>query len=445
MQARAQMFKFGNKTVRNSLQSRLIMGVFWSAGLKVANTLMSLVIGIVLARYLGPDKFGVYTYIFAVVTIIGLPTKAGLPSLLVRETAKYQLNQNWPMLRGLLLASNGFAMLAACAAIVYIVRFWENSSSVEINAFFWALLLLPIVAFGNLREATLRGLRNVVAGQIPEMLLRPGFILIFIFTAISHQVTVDVELAVKYNALAAFLAFVVGAILLARALPLQVRQCRADFQPKIWLKSLVPLSLFSGMQVLNGAVSIAILGQLSNMMDVGLFRVALQGAELVAFGLSIFSIVLGPHVARLYEKKDMAKLQRILTLSTRASLAVALSAVALLVVNGELLLQMIFGAEYTSAYRALIVLCIGQMINAATGPVAILLNMSGHENETVKGIAVNLVINVSMCVLLIPLYGHLGAAVAATISFSIYNAIITWAAYRKTGINTFIVGKKFKG
>jgi len=39
----------------------------------------------------------------------------------------------------------------------------------------------------------------------------------------------------------------------------------------------------------------------------------------------------------------------------------------------------------------------------------------------------------------------LGAAVAATISFSIYNAIITWAAYRKTGINTFIVGKKFKG
>lgn len=443
------MFKFGKKTDRNSLRSRLLMGVFGSAGLKVANTIIALVIGIVLARYLGPESFGVYTYIFAVVTIIGLPTKAGLPALLVRETAKYQLNQSWSLLRGLLLASNGFviiySILAACAAIVYIVWFWGNSSGVENNAFLWALLLLPLIAFGNVRAATLRGLRKVIVSQVPEMLLRPGLLLIFLFITLSQQDTVDVELAIKYNVIAAFLAFVVGALLLARALPLEVRQCKADFHANIWLKSLLPLSMFSGMQVLNGTLSIAILGQLSNMTDVGLFRVAFQGAELVAFGLTVINIVLAPHVARLYANNDMAKLQRILTLSARASLTVAFLAVILLVINGKLLLQVVFGTEYSSAYATLIVLCLGQIINAATGPVAMLLNMSGHEKETVKGIALNLIINVCLCVILIPHYGHMGAAIAATISFSIYNAMIAWAAYRKTGLNTFIVGKQFKG
>jgi O-antigen/teichoic acid export membrane protein len=43
---------------------------------------------VLLARMLGAEGYGIYAYAFALVTLLAMPAKAGLPQLVVRETAR---------------------------------------------------------------------------------------------------------------------------------------------------------------------------------------------------------------------------------------------------------------------------------------------------------------------------------------------------------------------
>ena len=69
-----------------------------------------------------------------------------------------------------------------------------------------------------------------------------------------------------------------------------------------------------------------------------------------------------------------------------------------------------FGAEYSAAYLPLVILSIGQLVNAGTGSVAYLLNMSGHEQDTMRVYFVAALVNAVLNFILVPKYGMFGAA-----------------------------------
>jgi O-antigen/teichoic acid export membrane protein len=157
--------------------------------------------------------------------------------------------------------------------------------------------------------------------------------------------------------------------------------------------------------------------------------VAVSIATLVAFGLQAVTMVVAPHFARLYTQNDMARLQRLVTLSARAILAVALPVVLVLVLFGEPLLRLIFGEEYSGGYTPMAILAGGQLVNAAIGSVGVLLNMTGHERETARGVAIAAAANVALNLLLIPPFGLNGAALATALSMTLWNLVL-WQAVR---------------
>ena len=57
-------------------------------GIKVGNLFLSLMVGIVLARVLGPAEYGVYSYIMAISGLLIIPAQFGFPTLVTREVAK---------------------------------------------------------------------------------------------------------------------------------------------------------------------------------------------------------------------------------------------------------------------------------------------------------------------------------------------------------------------
>ena len=54
----------------DGLRSQLIRGALGSAGIQVVNRLLALVLGVVLARALGPESYGVYVYAFAIMSLL---------------------------------------------------------------------------------------------------------------------------------------------------------------------------------------------------------------------------------------------------------------------------------------------------------------------------------------------------------------------------------------
>jgi O-antigen/teichoic acid export membrane protein len=66
-----------------------------AAGVILISRGLVMVSGIIYARYLGPEQFGLYSFALAIIAMATLPVIAGLPQLLVREIANYHLEKNW--------------------------------------------------------------------------------------------------------------------------------------------------------------------------------------------------------------------------------------------------------------------------------------------------------------------------------------------------------------
>ena len=167
-----------------SLRTELVRGTVGSFGLKVINAFLNLALSIFLARTLAPEGYGIYAFAFSVMTLLAVPVQLGLPTLLVREVARYQYAAQWGLLRGILQRANQAVLLlslviglAAAGAAGWLM---EGMDAVQRATLGWALLLLPLGAFNRLREAALQGLRQVVMGQLPEQVLLPVVLLVLL-------------------------------------------------------------------------------------------------------------------------------------------------------------------------------------------------------------------------------------------------------------------------
>jgi len=67
----------------------------------------------------------------------------------------------------------------------------------------------------------------------------------------------------------------------------------------------------------------------------------------------------------------------------------------------------------------------------------VLLNMTGNESVMARGLALAAALNVIMNLVLIPLFGIVGAALATALSITIFNLMMWNAAMRLLRINTF--------
>lgn len=420
-----------------SLRTELVRGTVGSFGLKVINALLNLALSIVLARILAPEGYGIYAFAFSVMTLLAVPVQLGLPALLVREVACYQYAAQWGLLRGILERANQAVLLlslviglAAAWAVWWLM---EGMDAVQRATLGWALLLLPLGAFNRLREAALQGLRQVVMGQLPEKVLLPVVLLVLL--GIVHLIAgLTPSLAMALYCAAAASAFLAGAIMLLRALPAEVRTVQPQYDSRTWARSVLPLSLLVGLHIINGQTGIFMLGLLATKEDVGLYRVAFSGAALVIFALSAVNAVLAPHIARLHRAGDMVKLQRMVTQSARLTFISALPVAGIFIIFGTPILGFVFGEAYYGAYIPLIVLCIGQLVNASFNSVSLLLIMTRHEQESLKCLAISVIANVALNAMLIPFLAAGGAAFATSASLIIWRLTLAIVVRKKLRI-----------
>ncbi len=425
------------------LSTELIFAAAASLGIKAGGMILGLLLAVILARNLGTEGYGVYSYVFSLVSLIAIPAQIGLPNLLVRETAKIQVNEEWALMRGLwrwaTLSVVVVSLLLAVIALTLGALFSGQFSSIQLATFAFGLMLVPLVALGNLRDAALRGLRRIVMGQLSESILRPGILIVLLLVAALYlsPETLSPSFAMGLHVVAAAISFVIGAFLLWKMRPAELAVGpEPKYTSRVWLAAALPLALVTGMQLINQNTDIIMLGYFENVEQVGIYKVAVIGSSLVAFGLQAITMATMPHFARIYAQGEMEKLQRLVTLSARVVLLLTLPIVILYVLFGDVVLLYVFGAEYISGWQPLVILSAGQLINALMGSVAALLTMTGHERDTVRGVAVAAIVNVILNFILIPLFGMYGAAVATALSFVVWNLILWSSVRRRLGIES---------
>lgn len=317
----------------------------------------------------------------------------------------------------------------------------EPLAGKKLVTFAWALALVPLITLGTLRGAALRGLQRVIAGQLPEFLIRPGLLVIFLAAgALFLGGQLSSPQAMILYVLASALAFGAGAWLLWRETPEGVRRAAPSYENRAWLLSTLPLAFISSMQLVNNQASILLQGFYLPDAQIGIFRVAAQISVLASFGLAAINLVVAPRFASLYAQSNLARLQRLVTQTARVILGFNLLVTIGFSILGKPFLRIVFGAPYLSAYLPLLILLGGQLVNSAAGSVGVLLNMTGHETATARGMAVAALSNVILNLILIPPLGIVGSALATAISLTAWNVILWWAVRKRLGINSLAFG-----
>lgn len=420
----------------DGLRGQLLRAGIGSIGIKIGSTGLNLAVAAALARFLGAEEFGVYSFIFALVSILAIPAQMGLPNLVVRETAKAHKADRWEMIKGLwrwsslIAGSMSLALIAAASACAFI--FAGYFTRVQLSTFAWALALIPLVALGNLRGAALRGLRYVVQGQLPEFILRPFFLIVLTNGFWLWQpINFDAADAMMLHFCAAAAAFAVGAMLLFSVSSAKTRRCGfAEYDQRNWLRAMLPLAAFTGIYIININLGQVAVGLLSNQQEVGFLRIAQQGATLISFTMAATNMIIAPHVARLFLDGAQKPLQTLLTYNARINFLFSCFVFFTYLLFGKSILSYIFGEDFIHAYALLLVLSIGQMCNSFASSNDVLLNMTGHERSATKGVFWGTLTNVAVSVLLVPSMGALGAAIASSLSLVVWNAYL-WLQSRK--------------
>ena len=72
----------------SSMREKIVRNLFWSVFGKVVTLLGSLFVGIVVARYLGPEQYGLMNYVISYVFLFQVISTFGLDNIEIREEAK---------------------------------------------------------------------------------------------------------------------------------------------------------------------------------------------------------------------------------------------------------------------------------------------------------------------------------------------------------------------
>lgn len=421
-----------------SIRSELLRGGAGSAVIKLTNRLLMLLLGILLARTLKAEGYGVYAYAFAIMGLLMVIAEVGMPTLLMREVSANKSRSKWGILRGALIHGCQLVTLIATGVTVIglgVLWLMADGLSQDTKATtLFMLLALPLAALAKTVASAIRGLHHVIVGLTVEMLLRPLLVLMLIVSGFLVMPELrEPQYAMAAQLGAALIALVIAVFLLGHYLSLEGRDQPASFADRSWMKGAFPFTLIGGAGLINNQADIIMLGWFRSAADVGIYSVAAQGAIFVVLLLNSVGSAASPYFADLYATSNIQSLRKSYYFVRRYIFLATLPIAGTLVFYGGDIAGLIFGPEFYSARLPLALLSMGYLINISFGPVGHLLQMSNFESVTAKVLGTTAVLNLTLNFMLIPPYGSAGAAIATSVSVSLYHGVLRYIVFKRIG------------
>jgi O-antigen/teichoic acid export membrane protein len=419
------------------IKSNFLRSAAGTVVMQGTSAVLMLVLGLVLARTLGETNFGAYEYTETWVEVLMLFGMLGFDRLLIRQVAVFESSDAYGNLWGLLryawrriLISSVILAVSMVLAVSTFFLFVDQSprdnSHLLLVTFTLGMLIVPVRTLLKFNQGTLQGLQRTALAYLADFVLRPALLLLFIWLLVDTAPE-----AIIAHLIASVVALLVSGSLVMYFLPGREVSPTNDTR---WVKFTWPFMVISGFNLLNIRGGSIIVGLVSDLETVALYGVAVRVAWVVVLMLTATSAVAAPRIARLYQAGDMQSLQQFISTSTRFIALLTLPVAGLLIIFGDHIL-MLFGPGFVDAHGALVVLCMGQIVNAATGFVGWIMMMTGNERRMMRVLMVTVGVHMVLLTGLTPLLGATGAALATAFVNALTNIWLTIVVYRRIGLN----------
>lgn len=416
----------GKFSLRHFISKRYFTNLSWLALEKLIRMSMQLVVGILVARHLGPGLFGMLSYALSIVAVISPIATLGLDSIVVRNLV------NFPHEKDALLGT-AFWLKFLAAFLLFIVLaifYWISSANEE-------RLLVFIIASGLIFQSFCVIDFYFQSLVLSKYVVRVQVIQVFISSGLKLML-IGFNMPIVWFAIVAFTDMVVLAVGLAVLYLYVDKSIGWRFSSDI-AKSLVrdswPLMFSSIVISIYMKIDQIMVRSILGVDDVGYYAAAVRICETPYFLPMIICSSIFPLIieARIKDVKDYNKrFEQLYCLMIWLALIITIPAVF----SSKWLIEILFGSEFAPAADVMDVYFWANVfvfIGVASGRWYIIENL---QRIRMLNTAVGAMVNVILNLFLIPQFGIEGAAWASIISFSVA-AFFMDALYIRTRPNFF--------
>lgn len=434
-------FADGDRSPRpKSLQPDELATLASGASTGVAGVLagrgVDLVNQVVLARLLGPALFGVYSLGWTVLRISGLMAPLGLDAGVVYFASRYGDDRR--RFKGVVFASFalGVGGGALIGCLVWVAAPWLAVSvfgEPDLTGVLRGLsLALALLAGLRVAASATRISQRIQYSVYAELIGQPAanLVLFLILFVMGERLMGAVAACTASYGMALLLALYYLFRLFPDALSSRTRPL---FSAGPLIDFSLPVAFAGTMLSLNGWVGRLLVGYFRPAAEVGIFQASSQAS--VLFGLIVigFNSILVPTIADLHRCEKWQMLDELFKVSTKWVLYLSIPPFLVIAFLPRELMTVLYGTRYESGAVPLLILSLGQLVNAATGAVGSMLAMTGHQSELLKISVSALAVNVVLSGVLIPRFGLAGAATATACAVAGVNfgaVLLAWRSIR---------------
>ena len=424
--------------IRLLLQHKLNRDIAWTIGSFMVLAVSGIVINLVIAWYRDAASLGVFNQAYAVYIVASQVAAFGLHYSVLRHAAYYERaeSERSRMLltaAGLALACGAAASLVVAAASGWIGELLDSGQTGRAVTYVAAgLLLFPL---NKVLLAYLNGLRRMKAYAGIQAL---RYLLIMLWVSLVSVSDRPFELSTL-----GFFVAELGSMAVALFHLLRSGLVRYAPPDRKWLRRHLGFgakSLLAGMFVeINSRVDVLMIGVFLADRYVGIYSFAAMLVEGLYHVLSMVRINFNPVLVGAIRDGEWEQAKRLLGMSRRYGYPVMLVlATAVLLVFHVLTVYVLPEKGLEPGMTPLLILLAGLTLIAAYIPFDNLLLVSGHPGyQTMQHMTVVLA-NVLLNLLLVPLLGIGGAALATAASYLVGIGVLIYLVNRFLHWNLFL-------
>jgi O-antigen/teichoic acid export membrane protein len=411
--------------------------------IRVCSAALAYLSQILLARWMGGSDYGIYVYVWTWVLLLGSMMDFGISSSAQKIIPEYRASGEHALLRGFLSGSRWmtFAVSSAVslllAGLVRLLSPWIEQGAIV--PLYIGCLTLPPFVVANTQDGIARSHDWMRLGLMPQFIVRQALIIGFTAGAFMLGFNLGAITAMLASCTAVWLAMIGQMIVLNQRLAGHIEPGQKAYDVRGWLKISLPILLVESFYLLLSYTDVLVLQQFRKPEEVGIYFAVVKTLALVSFIHYAMSATTAHRFAEFNALGDKARLSAYVAHAINWTFWPSLAATLVLLAFGKPLLWL-FGPQFVAGYDIMFVAAIGLVVRSAIGPVERLLNMLGHQHICALAYALAFVMNVVLCVALVPNFGGHGAAAATSLSLTFETALLFWIVRRRLGLHVLAFG-----
>lgn len=399
-------------------ETKYIKNTSWLFVEQMLKMAISFFVIIAIIRYLGPDSYGLLSYSQSFVGVFAAFATLGVDVILVRELTKNKENSNK------LIGTAIFLKLFISIIAIFII-FGVNNFIADKEAVMLTNIIAFILFFQNFKTIDTYFQANVISKY--SVLAN---ITAFIFSSALKLIFIYFEMDLIYFAYALVLDSVFIAI---GFIYIYIKQKKSPFKWRFDIETAIyfikngwPLMLVALAAFIYTRIDQVMIKHLVDNEAVGNYAAAVRVSELFYFIPMLITQSVFPKIIETKEKSEkeyFAILEKLYKILVWSAIPIALG----LFIFSDLIVSIIYGAQYTQASSILSILAF-TIIFIAIGTITTKVLYAEHyERKYLYRSILGVFINIGLNFYFIPIYGPCGAAISTLITlfviFYIYDIL----------------------